>query len=194
MSENNPEVEKAAPVDVKSSVPLQVEIIASSVEALGGTVPTTIPEKDPLLLDLDIARAQPKPQETPVPVAAPLPVLIAAEQSPVPVVVQATSNAPLVMPPTVMKNEGVTLPPTTTEADDKVTEGQRHINRVWEYSQSAIALLITMAVVYCAINEITSAELSNGFFLIIGFYFSRANHQNQGGVGPKPQEGVYTGR
>lgn len=193
MSENNPEVEKAAPVEVKASVPLQVEIIASSVEALGGTVAathfSTPPAKDPLYVG---------PEETPVAApraTAPTPVLIAAEQSPVPVIVEATAPPAVpLMPPTVNKREGVTLPPTTTEEQDTVTKGQRHINRVWEYSQAAIALLITLAIVYCAINKISSQDLTNSFFLIIGFYFSRANHQATGGVGAKPLEGAYTGR
>lgn len=154
-----------------------------------------IPEKDPLYLDLDIPGAAATPTVAPVPglVAAPLPVIIAPEQEPIPVVVAASSAAAVpLMPPTVLKSEGLTLPPTTTEADDKVTAGQRHINRVWEYSQSAIALSITLAIIYCAVNEITSAELSNGFFLIIGFYFSRQNHQNTGGVGPKPDASVQS--
>lgn len=121
--------------------------------------------------------------------ASPLPVEVANEEPLQVAVAQATPPAPIKTP-----DGKLSLPPNTTEADDKVTAGQRHINRIWEYSQSFIALSITLAIIYCAINEITSQELSNGFFLIIGFYFGRANHQNQGGVGAKPQEGVYIGR
>lgn len=150
-----------------------------------------IPEKDPLYLDLDIPGAAAAP--VPGLVAAPLPVIIAPEQEPIPVVVAAAAAASVpLMPPTVTKLEGVTLPPTTTEEQDIVTKGQRHINKIWEYSQSFIALAITLAVIYCAVNEITSQELSNGFFLIIGFYFSRQNHQNTGGVGPKPDASVQS--
>lgn len=138
--------------------------------------------------------------------AEPTPVLIAAEQPPVPTTVENTAETPLTVTvseplpvvvqdagappprPDVVKGEGVTLAPTTTEQDDKVTEGQRHINRVWEYTQAVIAVVITLAIVYCAINRISSQDLTNSFFLIIGFYFSRTNHQAQGGIGPKPTD------
>lgn len=159
-----PEKKSPAPVEVVNTEPLQVQIIA--------------PEKDALLLDLDIPRAQPKPNVEP------------AAQPQATTTTTVTTNAPTAA--TVLKGEGVTLTPTTTEEGDRVTQGQRHINRVWEYSQSAIALMITLAVIYCAVNEITSQELSNGFFLIIGFYFSRQNHQNTGGVGPKPDASVQS--
>lgn len=151
--------------------------------------PVSIPEKDPLLLDLDIPGSMSVPPVAPVP--APLPVIIAPEQAPIPVVVAASA---LPVPVTTTKGEGTTLLPTTTEQQDVVTQGQRHINRVWEYSQAAIALLITLAVVYCAVNRISSQDLTNAFFLIVGFYFSRVNHQAIGGVGAKPQEPPYTGR
>lgn len=120
---------------------------------------------------------------------SPVPVEVANEEPLQVQVAQAT-------PPTPVKTPagGLSLPPNTTEADDKVTAGQRHINRVWEYSQAAIALMITGAIVYTSIMGIASDNLSNGFFLIIGFYFSRANHQATGGVGAKPQEGAYIGR
>jgi hypothetical protein len=37
--------------------------------------------------------------------------------------------------------------------------------------------------------------LSNAFFLIVGFYFSRTNHQSIGGIGPKANlTHDYTGR
>lgn len=210
MSENNPEAEKAAPVEVKASVPLQVEIIASSVEALGGTVATTHfstpPEKDPLYLDLDIARAQPKPQETPVaPVAAPLPVLIAPEQPAIPVVVQAISNAPVVMPPTVTKGEGTTLPPTTTEAADKVTEGQRRTSLLWETTQAAIAVAVVLVTLFVlTVLALREGEISSNSVLIVTqllvlatfvvtSYFQRTNHTRIGGIGPKTNE-PYEGR
>lgn len=99
-------------------------------------------------------------------------------------------------PPTPVKTlEGeLTLPPTTTAEGDRVTSGQRHINRVWEYTQAAIALMITGAIVYTSIQGIASDNLSNGFFLIIGFYFGRLNHAAIGGVGRKPEEYPYQGR
>ncbi len=83
--------------------------------------------------------------------------------------------------------------PKTTTQEDLTTQGQRRINLIWEITQAVIAVLITAAVVYCAVNKIDSQVLTNAFFLIIGFYFSRTNHAAIGGVGMKPSQ-PYEGR
>lgn len=124
-----------------------------------------------------------------VPAPNPMPVVIAAVAEPVPVVIEP-NKAP---ERTVKKGEGTTLAPTTTEADDKVTEGQRHINVLWESSQSAISLAITLAVIYCQINNINSETLNNAFFFVVATYLQRTNHVRTGGVGAKADE-VYRGR
>ena len=85
------------------------------------------------------------------------------------------------------------LTPTTTYQEDLVTQGQRTINLIWECTQGLIAILITVAIIYCAVNKIQSPELTNAFFLIVGFYFSRTNHSAIGGIGKKPNP-VYEGR
>jgi hypothetical protein len=92
-----------------------------------------------------------------------------------------------------MADEQPSVAPTTTSQQDMVTAGQRRVNLIWESTQSIIAVGITLAVIYCAVNKITSQELTNAFFLIIGFYFSRTNHAAIGGVGFKPQS-IYEGR
>jgi len=71
------------------------------------------------------------------------------------------------------------------EEKSMVTAGQRKINIIWEVTQALVAVSITLAVIYCAINKIVSQELTNAFFLIVGFYFSRTNHSKTGGVGFK---------
>lgn len=109
---------------------------------------------------------------------------------------QATTTTTIVtapVPATVIKGEGTTLSPTTTEAEDTTNEGQRRVNLIWELTQAGISVLITAAVVYCAIYGIPSDNLANAFFLIIGFYFSRTNHQAIGGTGTKPTS-PYIGR
>lgn len=88
----------------------------------------------------------------------------------------------------------ISLAPTTTRQQDLTTKGQRNINLIWEITQSLIALGITMAVVFCAVHHIVSQELTNAFFLIIGFYYSRTNHAAIGGIGPKPLSQPYEGR
>jgi hypothetical protein len=77
-----------------------------------------------------------------------------------------------------------------------VTAGQRRINVIWEVTQSVIALAVTGSTLYVAakLSLITPALtaafllLSNAFFLVVGFYFGRTNHQRQGGIGPQNQD------
>lgn len=83
--------------------------------------------------------------------------------------------------------------PTTTHQEDLTTSGQRRVNLIWECTQAAVALTVTLAVVYSAVSGIMSDTLTNAFFLIIGFYYSRTNHAAIGGIGRKPQT-EYTGR
>ena len=122
----------------------------------------------------------------------PLDVLITEEQKPIPVEVVSIEDKALVpqgSPTTVTKGEGTTLSPTTTESEDKVTEGQRHINLLWEGSQSAISVMITAAVIYCQIKSINSETLNNAFFFVVATYLQRTNHTRRGGV-----ESDYKGR
>lgn len=111
----------------------------------------------------------------------------------VPQATTTTTTVTAPVPATVIKGEGTTLSPTTTEAEDTTTEGQRRVNLIWEITQAGISVLITAAVIYCAIYGIPSDNLANAFFLIIGFYFSRTNHQAIGGIGTKPAN-PYIGR
>lgn len=81
-------------------------------------------------------------------------------------------------------------PATTTREQDRHSFGQRRINLVWEGTQAVIALSVTSATLYVAANlamrddKQTAAFLllSNAFFLVVGFYFGRTNHQKVGGV------------
>jgi hypothetical protein len=86
--------------------------------------------------------------------------------------------------------------PTTVEADKLAREAevqaaqlrtasQRTVNMIWEYTQAAIAVMVVIACIGAAfVLDADKAEiLRNAFFLIVGFYFGRTNHQTQGGVG-----------
>jgi len=75
------------------------------------------------------------------------------------------------------------LPPETTAEQNLKTASQRRVNIIWEVTQAVIALLFVSAYVYAAIVQIDSPGLANATFLIVGFYFSRTNHQRVGGVG-----------
>ena len=83
--------------------------------------------------------------------------------------------------------------PTTTIQEDLVVAGQRRINLIWEITQGVIAIGITAAIMYSSVAKTNSQELTNAFFLIIGFYFSRTNHSAIGGTGEKPNP-PYQGR
>ncbi len=74
-----------------------------------------------------------------------------------------------------------------------VAAGQRRINLIWEFTQAVISVVITLAMVYLAVTMKTSETMTNAFFLIVGFYFSRTNHSATGGTGPKPIQ-EYIGR
>ena len=84
------------------------------------------------------------------------------------------------------------LAATTTAQQDLVTAGQRRVNLIWELTQAAIALSVSGTTLFVAGNlairggadMVTFGLLSNGFFLVIGFYFGRTNHQRTGGVVP----------
>ena len=76
--------------------------------------------------------------------------------------------------------------------EGRKTLGQRRINLIWEATQSVIALGVTFSTLYVSSvmvlrgGDKTDAVvllLSNSFFLVVGFYFGRTNHQKIGGVG-----------
>jgi len=75
-----------------------------------------------------------------------------------------------------------TIKPVTTAEQDRHTAGQRRVNFIWESTQAFIAIGITLAIIYTNANGFVTPELSNAFFLIVGFYFGRTNHQRVGGV------------
>lgn len=155
----------------------------------------------------EVSKAVPKIVPQTAPEVAPVPVIIAPEQEPIPVVVASMPPivVPTIKPATVTKGEGTTLLPTTTEESDRITAGQRHISRVWEYSQALIALAVTGSTVYVlaklavATTDVTANQLISAMqlnvmtTLILTFYFARTNHVAIGGVGPKPTD-KYEGR
>ena len=92
------------------------------------------------------------------------------------------------------------MPPTTTTQEDLVVAGQRKVNLIWEFTQAFIAITVVLANMSAAVYNVymnreidVPTMLSSSLFLIIGFYFSRTNHQAIGGVGRKPIQ-HYEGR
>lgn len=80
------------------------------------------------------------------------------------------------------------------DAVDRTTRGQRRINLIWEVTQAVVAVSVTFTTLFVAARLSLDADdaarllLSNAFFLVVGFYFGRTNHQRIGGIGPS--EGV----
>src|SRR5687768_13224224 len=90
------------------------------------------------------------------------------------------------------------LPPSTTAQEDLTSLGQRHINKVWEYTQAFIAVFVVIASTISALLASWQGKEVSAFLAficgsVIGSYFSRTNHQSIGGVGPKPKS-EYVGR
>jgi hypothetical protein len=79
------------------------------------------------------------------------------------------------------------------EEKDRVSLGQRRINLIWELTQATIAISVTVTTLFVSGSLATQGSnetaafllLSNAFFLVIGFYFGRTNHQRVGGIGPR---------
>lgn len=162
-----PDAEPTPVKIVPEQPPIPVTIVAAD-----GVTPVPIPA-------LGIEANTPPTVAAPAPVGTP---------------VNVTVMAPQPTPPTAIKGEGTTLAPTTTEQQDVVTQGQRRVNLIWESVQATIAIAVTFAIIYLAIVQTPAETITNAFFLIVGFYFSRVNHERVGGVGPKPPEMPYTGR
>lgn len=88
------------------------------------------------------------------------------------------------------------------EEQARVTQGQRKINLIWEYTQAFIAAAVVLANMTVGVhiglfhNDSTApvpSVLTNSLFLVVGFYFGRSNHAAVGGIGRKP-ESPYVGR
>lgn len=81
-------------------------------------------------------------------------------------------------------------PETQAESQTALhTAGQRRVNIIWEFTQAIVALAVTGSTLYVSgklavegKGEAAFLLLSNAFFLVIGFYFGRTNHQRVGGI------------
>lgn len=113
--------------------------------------------------------------------------------------VKVDSDKPL---PVILANErrsqpvdetkNLVAPPRTTAEENRHSAGQRDINRLWEWTQTVIALAVTTSALaisaYLAIYGVPDAQVAAFVFvygvanLVIGFYFGRTNHQRVGGV------------
>lgn len=82
------------------------------------------------------------------------------------------------------------LAPTTTHQEDITTASQRRISLIWETTQAVVTVLITIAALYCAINDIKSDVLNYAFIAVLSSYYARTNHTRVGGS----STGKYEGR
>jgi hypothetical protein len=79
------------------------------------------------------------------------------------------------------------LETTTTEQQDKQAYHTQMIDFLMEITQTILAISLTSATIYISIKGIASEELSNAFFLIIGFYFGKSVQQKSSNVLTKAQ-------
>jgi len=84
-----------------------------------------------------------------------------------------------------------------------VTQGQRKVNLIWEFTQAAIALILVIGTVAAALRVSfygkPGDEIPDILLVlvgtVVGAYFQRTNHMNIGGTGRKETEGeTYVGR
>lgn len=102
------------------------------------------------------------------------------------------------VPPTIILPDGkVVAAPLTTEEEDRVAQGQRHINLIWEQTQMRVALSVTWSALFVSavlavggkVLGTPDLQLAAIVFLfgvanlVTGFYFGRTNHTKTGGVG-----------
>lgn len=100
------------------------------------------------------------------------------------------------------------LPAKTTNQEDIAKAGQRVVNLMWEKTQSTIALTVifvglgvngleALIMIFLtrelSSNQIAIISICLQFInittgIVIGFYFSRTNHTNVGGVGPAKKD------
>lgn len=88
---------------------------------------------------------------------------------------------------------------TSTQQHYLMTEGQRKVNLIWEYTQAAIAVVVvvctmltSMFAIYHGVEQVPNV-VAVAFGTVVGFYFSRTNHAAIGGVGSQPTQ-EYIGR
>ena len=102
---------------------------------------------------------------------------------------------------TVRRTTKPALRTSTKEYREHIVRGQQRVNILWERTQAFIAVVVVIANMAVGVHigfsgsKDTAAPpiLSNGLFLVVGFYFSRTNHERVGGVGEK-ETSKYTGR
>lgn len=137
-----------------------------------------------------------EPVQPPTPVAD----ATAAKTTTIRLPPDSTFSTQLPPPTPILREEKLTLPPTTTEQEDLTTSGQRLINLIWEFTQALIAVIVVGVNMYVGASLALAPSgkdmpsvLQNTLFLVVGFYFSRTNHAAVGGVGAKPNP-KYEGR
>lgn len=127
--------------------------------------------------------------------------IVGGEVVEIPVVTPVTGSV-LISAEPIKPSSGPSMTPTTTEQEDLTTAGQRKVNLIWEFTQAGIAITVVavnmiaaLINVYRGLDVDVPMILSSSLFLIIGFYFSRTNHQAIGGTGRKVNESQeYRGR
>lgn len=93
--------------------------------------------------------------------------------------------------PTLAIGEPIRAKPSAAETVETglTLEGQRHINRIWEYTQAIVTVTITVAAIANALMNIESDVINFAFVAIISTYYARTNHTKIGGIVGAKYEG-----
>jgi len=75
------------------------------------------------------------------------------------------------------------LPSTTTQEQDNESIQARKLDLLVEITQALLALAMTVATIFLAVKGITNEDVSNSFFIIIGFYFGKQLKDGVGKIG-----------
>ena len=96
-----------------------------------------------------------------------------------------------------MTNEAMATEPTAPQIEQSLkTQGQRHVNLMWERTQATIAISVAITTLMVCAYLITTGKpaegafllLSNVFFLVVGTYFQRTNHTKSSTAGDETGE------
>lgn len=80
------------------------------------------------------------------------------------------------------------LQAAASEQGEATRAGQRGINKLWEWTQSLVTGIVTVAMVYSELTGVKSEFLRIMFATVAATYYTRTNHTRIGGV-PADQPG-----
>lgn len=86
----------------------------------------------------------------------------------------------------IVERPPLSVPPNTTQEEDRYTRGQRKINLIWEVTQAIVTIMIIGAHITAVFVPVASQQaasaLTNVMMVVVTFYYVRTNHKRTGGT------------